>query len=103
MRASIGTRLDKLNRRLPPTWRDLTRGILTAGETMNQAEVSAVLAHVRGHSTAKQEALWDEWIARNLPRIWAVWDEKYPGWQDAPFWKEHQAAGHSENTDNEEC
>ncbi len=103
MRASIVTRLDKLNRRLPPTWAELTRGVLTAGDKMNQAEVSAFLAHVRGHGTPKQEAIWDEWLERNLPRIWAVWDEKYPGWQDAPFWNDHKTAGQNGIADNEEC
>jgi hypothetical protein len=86
MKAGIVTRLDKLNRRVRPTWRDLTALILIAGERMNQAELEAFLAFIRGSETAKQKATWDEWLERNLPRIWAVWDEKHPGWQDAPFW-----------------
>jgi len=101
MRASIVTRLDKLNRRLPPTWAELTRGVLTAGDKMNQAEVSAFLAHVRGHGTAKQEAIWDEWLERNLPRIWAVWDKKYPGWKDAPFWSKEGANEPDEHSHDE--
>lgn len=86
MKASIVRRLDRLNRRLPPAWKDLTRLILPAGEALNQAEVDAYLAHIRRNGTPEQEALWDEWIERNRPRFWAVWDERYPGWQDAPFW-----------------
>ena len=87
MRASIVTRLDKLARRVPPTWKDLAGVIFTAGEKMNQAEVDAYLAILRdGDGTPEQLALWNEWQNRNLPRVWAVWDDKYPGWQDAPFW-----------------
>lgn len=101
MRANIVTRLAKLNRRLPPTWGDLTRLIVAAGEEMNQAEIDAYLAHVRGRATPEQEALWDEWMERNRPRIWVVWDEKYPGWQDAPFWSE-QAAAEEDGQANED-
>ncbi len=86
MKARIVRRLDRLNRRLPPAWKDLTRLILPAGEALNQAEADAYLAHIRRNGTPEQEALWDEWMERNWPRIWAVWDERYPGWRDAPFW-----------------
>ncbi len=86
MRAGIATRLDRLNRRLPPTWLNLARLIPLAGERMNHAELDACTAHVLGRATAEQEALWKEWYKRNLPRVWAVWDERYPGWKDAPFW-----------------
>jgi len=71
---------------VPPAWKDLTGVALAAGEKMNQAEVDAYLAHMRGDGTAEQEALWVEWIRRNRPRIWAVWDDRFPGWKDAPFW-----------------
>ena len=93
MRAQTVTRLDKLSRRLPPTWGDLSRWALIAGDKMNQAELDAYLAYFGGRATPQQQALWDEWLDRNLPRIWAVWDEKYPGWQDAPFWKELSGQG----------
>jgi len=90
MRAKTVTKLEKLHKRLPPTWADLTAVILKAGEELNQAEVDAYLAHMRGNGTPEQEALWDEWLDRNKPRIYAVWDEKYPGWEDAPFWEEER-------------
>lgn len=90
MRGKIVTRLDKLGRRLPPTWADLSRLVMPAGERMNQAELDAYLAHISGRATPRQEALWDEWLQRNLPRIWAVWDERYPGWHDAPFWPKEE-------------
>ena len=102
MRVTIATRLDKLNRRLPPTWGDLARVILAAGDEMNQAEIDAYLAHMSGNGAPEQETLWATWVHRNRARIWAVWDERYPGWQDAPFWNEQEAAGQSENTEHEE-
>lgn len=103
MRAKIVTKLEKLHRRLPPTWDDLTAVILKAGEELNQAEVDAYLAHIRGNSTPEQEALWDEWIERNKLRIYAVWDAKYPGWEDAPFWEDVAEASHpsEQGQDNE--
>lgn len=86
MRGRIVTRLDRLSRRLPPTWPDLARLMWSAGAKMNQAELDAYLAHARGRATAEQEALWEAWQSRNRPRVWAVWDERYPRWKDAPFW-----------------
>lgn len=91
MRASIVTRLDKLSRRVPPAWGNLWRVAFAAGEKMNQAELDAYLALTRGNGTAEQGALWDEWLERNESRIWAAWDEKFPGWKDAPFWEKRPA------------
>lgn len=94
MRASIVTRLDKLSRRLPPTWDDLWRVALAASEKMNQAELDAYLAFNKyGNGTAEQSALWDEWLERNEPRIWAAWDDRFPGWAGAPFWKSEATDG----------
>lgn len=88
MKANVVTRLDKLNRRVPPAWADLARLMGPAGERLNQSELDALLAVARGRATPEQAALNDAWEERNKWRIWAVWDEKYPGWGDAPFWAE---------------
>jgi len=101
MRAGIKTKLEKLNRRVPPTWEDLTAVIIQAGERLDQAEVNAYLGHVRGQATPEQVTLWGEWMDRNKSRIWAVWDEKFPRWQDAPFW-EVVGAEYSEQQDHEQ-
>jgi hypothetical protein len=88
MRASIKTKLDKLDRRVPPTWEDLQGLIFWAAEKPSDIELDALIAQGRGRATPEQDALVEAFYDRNLPRIHAYWTVKYPGWEAAPFWEE---------------